>query len=67
MAITDLDRFNICMATARTMMMMAKALKRQGIGSYKNYVEKGIEACHLAIEYKRRWEEDSTDIIHLAA
>jgi hypothetical protein len=70
MEVTDYQRYEICMSYARTMMIMAHITKqRYGNNSevFISYVKQGIESSHLAIFYKRKWDEDITDVINIAA
>ena len=70
MNVTDLDRYEMCMANARTCLMMARALKdRYGTddASFRDYLRRGKESCYLAMKYRRLWEDDSTEILQLVA
>lgn len=66
----DLARYEYCMAYARTMMMMAKALEEK-YGRYDHgflmYVRKGIKSCELALVFKHKWDNDGTVILKLVA
>lgn len=70
MIVTDLDRYEMCMAHARTCLMMARLLKdkygTEDIG-FIGYVKRGKEYCLLAMKYRRLWENDGTVILKLAA
>lgn len=65
---TDLEKSQISLNYARTMMMMAKQIEKEmgKCDSYYAYVKKGKEACEKSIELKRLWDEDKTDILMVA-
>jgi len=58
------------MSYARTMMMMALILRdKYGLedDGVRSYIKQGIESCKMAIEYKNKWDEDSTEIFQMVA
>lgn len=68
MNVTDLDRYEMCMRYAMTMMSMAKFIESE-YGkqyNYHSYCRKGMESCKMAIYYLDLWEQDSTEILKVA-
>ena len=64
----DLERSEFCKKYAKSMMMMAKTLtKKHGVDDdgVKSYIKEGIKSCEMAIEFKKVWDQDSTDIIYM--
>ena len=68
--VTDLEKYEMCVKLAKTKITIARVLieeyGKDDCAVISN-IKQGKEAYLLAIEYKRKWEEDKTSILKIVA
>lgn len=67
MCIADKDRYEMCIKYANVMMFVAKIYQDKDSDTFKFYIDKGMKACIMAIEYRELWEIDKTSIFKMVA